>query len=122
MASHRSTRWVICALALAVMVPAAVADRTKSISDCTYFDQQDKDEDKVEFTIKNLCTVPVDCSMSWRVVCAPDSKKRRSAHPASAKFALESGAVSSKEASAGVCGDDGWAIDSIKWSCEPNKE
>jgi hypothetical protein len=122
MASHRSTRWVICALALAVMVPVAVADRSKSISDCTYFDQQDKDDDKVEFTVKNLCSVPVDCSMSWRVVCAPDSKKRRSVHPASAKFALESGAVNSKEASAGVCGDDGWAIDSIKWSCEPNKE
>lgn len=117
-----SVRWAICALGLAVMVPAAFADRTKSIAECTYFDQTDKDDDKVELSIKNLCTVPVDCSMSWRVVCAPDSKKRRAVHPASAKFALESGATSSKEASAGVCGDDGWAIDSIKWSCQPNND
>ena len=118
----RASHFLICGLALSVFVPAALADRTKSIADCTYFDQKDKDDDRVEFTVKNLCTVPVDCSMSWRVVCAPDSKKRRAVHPSSAKFSLESGAVSSKEASADLCGDDGWSIDSIKWSCQPNND
>ncbi len=118
----RASHFLICGLALSVFVPAALADRAKSIADCTYFDQKDKSEDTVELSIKNLCTVPVDCSMSWRVVCAPESKKRRAVHPASAKISLESGGTTSKEASATPCGDDGWVIDSIKWSCEPNKE
>ena len=93
-----------------------------TISDCTSFDQKDKTDDTVEMTITNLCTMPVDCSRSWRVVCAPDSKKRRAVHPASTKISLESGAKTSKEASAASCGDDGWVIDSIKWSCQPNNE
>ena len=50
--------------------------RSKSLADCTSFDQTDKDDDTVELTIHNSCTIPVDCSISWRVVCAPDSKKR----------------------------------------------
>lgn len=118
----RGSHLLIVGLALSVFVPAALADRTKSIADCTYFDQKDKTDDTVEMSIKNMCTVPVDCTMSWRVVCAPDSKKRRSVHPGSAKVSLESGATTAKEASAATCGDDGWSIDSIKWSCEPNKD
>lgn len=118
----RASHFLICGLAMSVFVPAALADRTKSIADCTYFDQKDKTDDTVELSIKNLCTVPVDCSMSWRVVCAPDSKKRRAVHPGSAKISLESGGTTAKEASATSCGDDGWVIDSIKWSCQPNNE
>jgi hypothetical protein len=117
-------RWATCALALSILVPAAMADRgaKKSLADCTYFDQRDKGDDKVEMTIKNLCTVPVDCTMSWRVVCAPDSKKRRSVHPSSVKVSLDSGASDSKEASAAQCGDDAFAIDSIQWACQPNAD
>ncbi len=117
-------RWATCALAMMIVVPAALADRSskKSLADCTSFDQVDKDEDTVEFTIHNSCTVPVDCAMSWRVVCAPDSKKRRSSHPGSAKLALTNAGMGSAQATAAVCGDDSWTIDSISWSCEPNKD
>jgi hypothetical protein len=38
------------------------------------------------------------------------------------KFALTEGAGQTAQASATVCGDDDWAIDSIKWGCEPNKD
>lgn len=126
MRANSWTRWATCALALSICVPAALADRggntKKSIASCTAFDQQDKDDDKVQFTINNTCSVPVDCSISWRVVCAPDSKKRRASHPGSAKLALGNGATLSAQASAAVCGDDGWSIDSINWTCEPNKD
>src|SRR4051794_29471625 len=100
-------RWATCALAISISVPVAFARTPKSISSCTSFDQDDKGDDKVEFTIKNTCTVPVDCSISWRVVCAPNSKKRRAEHPGTAKLAIgsESG-MQSAEASATVCGDD----------------
>jgi hypothetical protein len=116
-------RWATCALAISICIPA-LADhgRAKSLAECTSFEQTDKGEDKVEMSIKNACKVPVDCQLSWRVVCAPDAKKRRSVHPTSTKLALEEGATQSAEASATVCGDDAWAIDSISWSCEPNKD
>lgn len=125
MRSTSWARWATCALAIMIVVPAATADRgsaKKSLADCTSFDQTDKDEDTVEFTIHNSCSIPVDCTMSWRVVCAPDSKKRRASHPGSAKLALTNSGMGSAQATAAVCGDDAWAIDSISWSCEPNKD
>jgi len=107
-----------------ILVPIAAADRgeRKTIASCTSFEQNDRDDDTVELSIHNSCSMPVDCAMSWRVVCAPDSKKRRAAHPGSSKLALVSAGSGSAQVSASVCGDDAWAIDSISWSCEPNKD
>jgi hypothetical protein len=121
MRSARRARWATCALALSLSLPAA-ADRHRSVSDCTTFDQTDSGEVAVDFTIKNTCSVPLDCAFSWRVVCAPASKKRRSVHPSSARLALLGGTASSASASASVCGDDSWAIDEISWSCQPSKD
>lgn len=127
MRSHSLARWASFALAISICVPA-IADngRThKSLATCTSFDQEDKGEDKVQFTIKNTCTVPVDCSVSWRVVCAPDSKKRRKVHPGSSKLVLLVEAEKSSQsvdASAAMCGDDAWTMDQIQWGCQPNKE
>ncbi|MDB4958272.1 MAG: hypothetical protein JWO36_5841 [Myxococcales bacterium] len=122
MRSIRWARWATCALAM-FCVPA-LADRghAKSLAECTAFEQVDKSDVTVELSIKNTCKMPVACAISWRVVCAPDAKKRRSVHPGATKLALNEGATQSTEASASVCGDDGWAIDSIQWSCEPNKD
>lgn len=122
MRATRWARWATCALAISVFHPA-IADRApRSLARCTSFDQAEKGEAKVEFTIRSTCTIPIDCSVSWRVVCAPDSKKRRAAYPSTAKFALASGGSQSAEASATVCGDDAWTIDSVHWSCQPNKD
>jgi hypothetical protein len=116
-------RWAICAIAVSICVPAAMANKAKkSLADCTTFQQNDKGDDAVDLTIHNSCTVPVDCSVSWRLVCAPDSKTRRSVHDESKKFSLTSGSEQSNEASASICGDDGWSLESIKWGCEPNKD
>ncbi len=114
-------RWATCALALSIAVPAA-AGKHKSLSDCTSFTQDDKGDDAVELTIKNSCTIPVECSVSWKVVCAPESAKRRAVHPGSQKLSLVEGGVQSAEASAAVCGDAGWSIEGIEWSCQPTKD
>ena len=112
---------LICAVAMALGASAS-ATKSKSIADCTSFTQTDKGEDGVEMSIQNSCKIPVDCSVTWRVVCAPDSAKRRSVHATTKKFALTEGGGDTAQASATVCGDDSWAIDSIKWGCEPNKD
>ena len=117
-----SARWVTCALAISISLPAAADHRGKSVAECTAFDQAEKGDDALGFTIKNSCTIPVDCSISWQVVCAADSKKRRSVHPSTATFTLTAGATSSAEAKAAVCGDDGWTISGVSWACAPNKE
>lgn len=123
MRSHSLARWAACALAISICVPAAFADSgKKSIAECTFFDQTEKGDDKVELSIRNACTIPVDCSITWRVVCAPDSKKRRAVHPGSTKFALAEAASQTANASAAVCGDDAFSIDQISWSCQPNKD
>jgi hypothetical protein len=124
----RATRWTFgatCALAIIVFGSSALAghaDAKKSLAECTSFEQNDKGDSAVEFTVKNSCTVPIDCSISWRVVCAPESHKRRSVHASSTKLTLNTSQVLSAQASAAACGDDGWSIDDVHWSCEPNKE
>jgi hypothetical protein len=116
-------RWATCALAITICVPAlADRSRAKSLADCTSFDQSNKGDAAVELTIHNTCAVPIDCKISWRVVCAPDSRKRRSVHPNETRLALNEGAAQSAEASATICGDDGWAIEAVEWSCQPNKD
>ena len=126
-------RLFICATALiatsafaqpkpALKKPEKIEKPARSLADCTSFDQQDKGETAVDLVIHNSCTIPVDCTVSWRVVCAPASKKRRAEHPGSQKLALVEGTTSSAEASAAICGDDAWSIDSIEWSCAPNKD
>ena len=122
MRSRSWARWATCALAISICVPALAGGAKKSLADCTSFDQTEKGDDAVELSLKNTCSIPVDCSISWKVVCAPDAKKRRSVHPGSSKLSLDTGGSSKAQASAAVCGDDSWSIESIEWSCQPNKE
>ena len=116
------TRWATCALALSLCVPALAERSRKSLAECTAFDQADKGDSAVELTIHNACTVPVDCAITWRVVCAPESRKRRSVHAGAMKLAIDPSGKRSTDASAAMCGDDGWSIDTIAWSCEPSKD
>jgi hypothetical protein len=122
MRSTTWARWATCALAITITIPALADHTKKSLSECTTFDQTDKGDAGLEMTIHNSCSVPVDCTVAWRVVCAPESKKRRAVHPSTTKLTLAEGGTSSAAATASICGDDGWSIDSIEWTCQPNKE
>lgn len=138
----RSTSLAVASLVFAVVVPAAFAKDAvktepkktdpkkttvvrpaKSLASCTSFEQEDKGEDAVLFSIKSTCPIPIDCTVSWKLVCAPDSKSRRAEHAKSATFpSMSKDSSQSTEASASECGADGWSIDSITWSCQPNKD
>ncbi|MCX5747300.1 MAG: hypothetical protein NT062_32945 [Proteobacteria bacterium] len=105
--------------------PAAptVQPKRLSLATCTTFDQTDKDEDTVQFAIKSTCTIPIDCSISWKLVCAPASKSRRVEHAKSAAFAgMNNESSRSADASAAECGADSWAIESVQWACTPNND
>lgn len=122
MCSTRWARWATCALAVSICVPALAKTVKKSLADCTSFQQTEKGEDTIELSVHNSCKVPVDCSVKWRVVCAPDAPKRRAVHAKSSEFTLNEGTGSTAEATAAMCGDDSFTIDRIQWGCEPNKD
>ncbi len=117
----RTARWATCALAITICVPA-LADSKRSLSDCTSFAQTETGEENVELAVHNSCKVPIDCTVKWRVICAPDAPKRRASHAKKSAFTLTEGTGKSTVASAAVCGDDAFTIDQIEWGCEPNKD
>lgn len=128
--SKKSARWAGSALALASLLVSSTvaADKDKhvkkskgSVADCASFAQKDAGDDAVDFTITNACTIDVECSVTWSLTCAPDSPKRRSKKSEGASFVLATTEARTSTASASRCGDDGWAIDDVSWSCAPVK-
>ena len=124
----RRARWATFALALAIALPAPLyADtptpkKKKSVAECTSFDQSDRDEeDGVDFSVHNACSIPVSCSVSWALTCSPQSKKRRSRRVDSHAFQLDAEHGLSVTASSSRCGESDWSIDHITWSCQPSK-
>jgi hypothetical protein len=115
-------RWATCALAASILVPVAAASGRRSLDHCTSFTQVDESEEVSALTVSSTCSIPIDCSVSWRVVCAPDSKKRRAVHRGSVVFAFPTTDTKTARASAEICGDDSFVIDSVQWSCQPNKD
>jgi hypothetical protein len=137
MRSISRARWASLALALSIALPAqlALADRKtdgdakkkkverKSVAECTSFDQHDReDEEGVDFSVNNSCSMPVSCSMRWTVTCAPESKKRRSRKSDSQSFALDASNGITLTASTARCGDDGWSVGDISWACSPSQD
>jgi len=123
MRSTRWARWATFALAISICVPALAKSATrKSVADCTSFTQNEKDETTLSIELHNSCSMPVDCKVSWRVVCAPDAPKRRATHDKQSKFTLKEGTETTLEASAALCGDDSFTLDHVTWGCEPNKD
>ena len=116
-------RWATCALAASILVPAlATAGGRRSLDDCTSFSQVEETEEVTSLTVTSTCSIPIDCTVSWRVVCAPDSKKRRAAHRNSVVFAFPTTDTKTARASAEICGDDSFVIDSVQWSCQRNRD
>ena len=114
-------RWATCALAISICMPVAAKNK-KSLADCTSFTQTEKGEDAFELSVHNSCKAQLDCSISWKVVCAPQSTKRRAVHPHNQKFTLTAGTGNTVEASAASCGDEAFSIEHVTWSCEPSKD
>ncbi len=125
-------RWVGSALALCSLFVSVTAGADKdaspakkargSIAECATFVQKDASETTVDFTVDNSCTVDVECTVTWSVTCAPDSRKKRSKKFEGASFKLASAATKTTTADAARCGDAGWAIDDVSWSCAPSKD
>jgi len=119
-------RSCVLALLVCLCIPTlAAADdppRRRPVSACTRFDQRASGEDAVDLVVANRCAIPVDCSVTWTVTCAPESPKRRSTKREGAAFRLEPTTSQTTTASAARCGGDGWQITAITWSCAPARD
>ena len=124
------TRWARCALALlavAVAASPALAETKKKkragkkktpVSACASFDQRDREDEGVDLVVGNQCDVKLSCAVSWTLTCAPDTAKRTRT-PERTSFALDTGSSQSTLASPATCGNAGWMIDDVTWTCQP---
>lgn len=111
-------------LGLLSLAPRALADapRRRSLASCTQAEQRDKDEQSIALTVRSTCSMPIDCKVTWNLVCAPEARKRRKVTPNEASFTVQSSSSQETELSAAACGDDSWLIKNVTWRCEPSKE
>ncbi len=124
---HHRARWARCALALfalTVLAAPATAARKKKVkkktpvSVCAHFDQIDRDADGVDLVVANRCEIKLSCAVSWTLTCAPDTAKANRIQRGSA-FELDTGGSQTTLAAPAECGNDGWVIDDVSWSCHP---
>lgn len=114
--------WIACVVALGTMlVASAVSAQNKSrkvraISSCVKYDRTQAD-DGLNLNLDNTCDIDVECTMSWTLRCDAGGK-----HPASDTLDITSGQMSTAFASADACGDDGWRISGVKWSCKGSEQ
>jgi hypothetical protein len=98
-----------------------VKKRTEDVSSCVTFGQSDAG-DAVNFRFASTCEATLSCGVTWTLQCESwEGKKSAKTHDGVA-FELETNATYSTSASPASCGDDGWTIDDISWSCEPAKK
>lgn len=123
-------RGALCVAALALLCSPAVAGPKKpkpkkatkvSIASCTSFDQREREDEGVDVVVSNQCDVRLACSVSWTLTCKPaEGRDRRSQHGQA--FSLVSSATETTAISPEACGNDGWEIDDVAWTRQPDPE
>lgn len=110
------------ALALAT-APSAVAQKKPkkpkkkpSVTRCMDY-SQDLGDDGMNVTLKNSCEFDVDCHLSWKVYCVKDDESPGSRHNGSSSVSIPESDTGSVFASAAVCGEQGWRIGNVRWTC-----
>jgi hypothetical protein len=121
-------RGTLCVLSLAVLSSPAVAGPKKggkkaskvSVASCTTFDQIDHEDAGLDLVVANRCEIKLACSVSWTLTCQPAAGRSRKSQHGQA-FSLATDTSETTSVSAETCGNDGWAIDDVSWSCQPEK-
>ncbi len=118
-------RVVIAALLAAgayTYAPAVATAQDKSsprrpirVARCVKYDQGASDS-YVTLELRNACSFAVTCSMSWEVRC--DSDEPGDMRTESSDISLDKGETRSVIADAQRCGDDGWSVEDVEWTCK----
>ena len=92
------------------------APKRPTLTNCPTFHQSRLGNEGLRFDLHNSCAVPVVCALSWSVHCRGSAE---SPGERSSSLELAVGATDGVVASGSACGRDGWDIDGIRWSCQP---
>jgi hypothetical protein len=90
--------------------------KLESVMACMKYRQQRLVEDGgLRMELRNCCHGPVKCAISWEVRCGkggkPDAK--------SADLEIPAGSTESAYGyGAAACGNEGWQISAVRWTCE----
>jgi hypothetical protein len=98
-----------------VKTPAkAPTQKLESVMACMKYRQQRLVEDGgLRMELRNCCHGPVKCAISWQVRCEggkPDAQ--------SADLQIPAGSTESAYGYGAECGNRGWQIMGVRWSCE----
>ena len=96
--------------------PRKPAKKKAAIYRCVDY-SQDEAEEGMDLHLRNRCGMDLQCSMSWEVACQSEDASTK----AGSVFDLEDATANGAFASAASCGDDGWEIRKIRWSCSPHE-
>lgn len=83
-------------------------------SDCAEYSQV-KVNDGLRFELRNTCSYPMSCNLSWEVRCAGG---RASPGERSTLLELPAGGTASAAAYASACAPHGWSISNVRWRCD----
>jgi hypothetical protein len=90
-----------------------------SVNACMKYRQQKLVEDGgLRMELRNCCHGPVKCAISWEVRCDRASK----GDAKSADLEIAAGTTESAYGYGNECGNDGWRISSVRWTCESVKQ
>jgi hypothetical protein len=112
MRSIRMAPWAICALLMATAGTLS-ADKKVSVNECVDYSQDDTD-DGLSIRLASSCQVDLRCEVRWSLTCEGDKPKKDVS-----AFALIADTSHKVNVSAASCGELGWQIDRVAWSCRP---
>jgi hypothetical protein len=92
------------------------APKQPTLRNCPAFRQSRLGNEGLRFELHNTCAVPVVCALSWSVHCRGSAE---SPGERTSSLELAVGATDGVVASGNACGPNGWDIDGIRWSCQP---
>ena len=111
-------------IVLAIVASAGAGDlaadkKRPPISRCIKYSQKKgADQQSVAVGLKNRCGYDVSCTVEWSVSCEDDDDQTARRNE-TRSLDLDRGDAEIIRASAAMCGDGDWAVDDIRWSCDP---
>ncbi|MBN2192016.1 MAG: hypothetical protein JW751_04310 [Polyangiaceae bacterium] len=94
-------------------VPTALAEDTNA-GDCVRFEVA-RTEPDMAYTVDNSCTLAVNCTLSWRLVCGENREGK--VIDGRRRFRVASSRVSEVTIDARVCGNNEWSVEDVAWVC-----
>jgi hypothetical protein len=111
--------WAGPALAIALSAAVSAAEpKPVNVSECVRYSQKQHDGG-MDFMLKSTCAVHLECSISWVLRCDGDAADQKR-HEASV-FVLPAGQAGAAHGSADACGEKGWSISRVRWTCRSSE-